>query len=202
MSQSSALIDQAVDAELAPRLKSLGFRKNARNFRRATPASLQLVNIQGSAWNSPDSARFTVNFGVWFPAAAEAVGEALRERAPPEYQCHVRSRIGTLSPDGRDLWWEIAQTEQVPSVATDIAATVVQLGMPWLSQFAAPASAAAFCRSNLLFAHAAALSAAAGDRLQAELDLARALQQSRADSNLPLRAWADARKLKPRLMTT
>ena len=201
MSHSSALIDQAVGAELALRLRSLGFRKTARNFRRATPASLQIVNVQGSAWNFPESARFTVNLGVWLPAAAEALGEAPLDRAPPEYQCHVRSRIGMLSPDGRDLWWEITETDQIPAVAKDLAAAVVHIGMPWLDQFAAPAPAAAFCRDNLLFAHAAALAAAAGDRLQAEFDLARALQQSRADSNRTLRAWADVRELRPRPTT-
>ncbi|MEZ4222468.1 MAG: DUF4304 domain-containing protein [Polyangiaceae bacterium] len=56
MSESSILIDQAIGAELAPRLKALGFAKKARNFRRTTPGSLQHAACPARSPASPSKA--------------------------------------------------------------------------------------------------------------------------------------------------
>lgn len=108
VSTSAALIDLIVREHVAPLMKRAGYRKTGRNWHRDSPPTVRVVNVQGSSWNCPDSAQFTVNLGLFFPAAAElASGEPVAARNVPEYACTIRQRIGLLMPQRSDMWWTL-----------------------------------------------------------------------------------------------
>src|SRR4051794_7037770 len=117
MSESARLIDAVVRRHLAPVMKIAGFRKAARTWHADVGHVVQVVNVQGSEWNAPDRARFTVNVGLWFPAVAELTGtNASTTRRPPEYLCVPRERLGFVMPDDRDVWWEVHGLDDVDDV--------------------------------------------------------------------------------------
>ncbi len=201
MSESATLIDRTIARELAPRLREAGLQKRARNFRRAAGCSLQILNVQGSAWNFPDRAQFTVNVAVHFPSVVAAMAEPIPAAAPPEHACHLRSRIGSLSPDRRDLWWEVTCDADIETVGHELAVSVFAYAMPWLNGLVEFGRCAEFCEAHGLFSYACVLFHGAGERGRAELALGRALQQH--DPCIPrdvLRDWGRDVGLAQRLM--
>ena len=67
---------------LAQTLKPLGFKKRNATWHRETADTIQTVNVQGSQWGS----EYYLNVGTYIRALGE-------ELTPPEYRCHIRSRI-------------------------------------------------------------------------------------------------------------
>src|SRR5688572_9425442 len=67
---------------LAALLKPLGFRKRRATWHRATPDTIQTINVQGSQWGP----EYYLNVGTYLRALGE-------ETTPPEFRCHIRSRI-------------------------------------------------------------------------------------------------------------
>jgi len=199
MTQPSTLVDRVVNAKLASILKSSGFRKAGRNFRRSTTTSLQIMNIQASAWNSQNSARFTVNLGAHFPCVAEVTGDPPQTAAPVHYRCHVNIRIGDLQPVGLDRWWEIAAEEDVAQIANDVSATVSNFGLPFLDSLGDAEKSCDYLRSRQFHWMACAISMSVGNLESAARDLARALQDPpRSELTDRLRQWAQSRGLEPR----
>jgi Domain of unknown function (DUF4304) len=68
---------------LKPVLKKQGFKKTKTTWRKTTDDLIYVINIQGSQWNEED---YYINVAMYI----RAIGE---EENPPEYRCHIRSRI-------------------------------------------------------------------------------------------------------------
>ncbi|TWT25936.1 DUF4304 domain-containing protein [Planomicrobium sp. CPCC 101110] len=66
-----------------PVFKQYGFKKMKTNWRKTTDDLILVLNIQGFQWSKEV---FYINVGVYIKALGEA-------QNPPEYSCHVRSRI-------------------------------------------------------------------------------------------------------------
>lgn len=115
-------------------LKPLGFRKVANVFSRASQNVVHLIEVQGSRDSTKDAARFTVNVGVF---ALDLVYADIRDVTKPSIpDAHWRTRLGTLSPEGQDLWWQASTEKQAVAVAQDVVARVEHYALPAL--FALP----------------------------------------------------------------
>ena len=67
--------------ELAPDMKSRGFRKTGPNWHRDLDSMIQVLNIQKSQWGD----QFYINLGIYLKDLGN-------EAHPTEYRCHVRAR--------------------------------------------------------------------------------------------------------------
>lgn len=66
-----------------PVFKQCGFKKMRTSWRKSTDELTFVLNIQGSQWDKED---YYINVGVYINALGT-------EQNPPEYSCHIRSRI-------------------------------------------------------------------------------------------------------------
>ena len=78
--------DEQIKA-LAHLLKPLGFKKLRGTWHRASADTIQTINVQGSQWGP----EYYINIGTYLRVLGEEV-------TPPEFRCHIRSRI---HPPGR-----------------------------------------------------------------------------------------------------
>lgn len=134
MSGIAGSIDAVITAALGEPMKSAGFRKSGRNFRRAIGDGQQILNVQASTFNASDSGRFTVNLGAYFPSVAELLDKPLGKSWPTEYQCHLRQRIGMLMPCRCDWWWELDSSSDCEVLAGELRDAAVQYALPWLDR--------------------------------------------------------------------
>ncbi len=88
--------------EIAPALRSRGYRKSGLRFSRDLPEVIHLVALQKSQVSNRNMVRLTVNLGVYSKAVGEALGRPTID--PPIEECHWRLRIGNLRPDDQDYW--------------------------------------------------------------------------------------------------
>jgi hypothetical protein len=117
----------ALKALLAP----LGYRKSANLFSRATCDVVHLVEVQGSRQSTVETARFTVNIAIFAP---DLVYADVRDTTKPSVpRAHWRQRIGALSSEQQDLWWEVSNPEQAASAAQDIATRIERFVLPRLA---------------------------------------------------------------------
>ncbi len=77
-----------VEAQFAPSLKALGFKKKGRTWTRETPDAFQVVNLQKSDF----SEQVYVNVAVYLKALSD-------ETSPPEHWCHIRARLERIAVD-------------------------------------------------------------------------------------------------------
>jgi hypothetical protein len=101
VSDLSRLIDQIAGEALADPLKTAGYRKTGRTWRRRTDGCIQVVNVQGSRHSGGADGRFYLNLGVYFPALAVRLALFEPTDAPHESDCHFRTRV---TPAGKSHW--------------------------------------------------------------------------------------------------
>lgn len=130
-------IDAIIKAALAEPLKTAGFKKQARVFRRvAADGNIEVLDIQSGKYNEGSRGEFTVNLGLYLPAIARMLGEALQEK-PTDVHCHFHMRIGHLLPDKQeDFWWQIDECSDDAALAAELQAAVMQHGMAWFAALA------------------------------------------------------------------
>lgn len=127
-------IDAIIKEGMAPMLKKEGFKKKAGNFYREFENRIEIVNVQANKWNESSIGQFTINVGVYYPAIAE-ITEALPVKGmPKEYDCIIRERIGFLSPEKKDAWWNIDKTTNDLELSEEVTEQVKTLCLPWLAK--------------------------------------------------------------------
>jgi hypothetical protein len=176
-------------------LRTAGFRKSARTFRRDLSSRTQVINVQGSQWNSPDDAQVTINLGVYYPEMASLLDWRLLAKAGPlESDCQARQRIGFLLPKAQDHWWQLSVAFDAPRldfVAAEIRDAVVEQGLPWLdAHIDLAVTRDDFVRMRLPWL-AAVASVALGDRERAALQLRLAIDGF-PDGAPRMAAWGQA----------
>jgi hypothetical protein len=97
-SATAAILEDVIKRAVVPDLKNRGFRRSGSTFRRSLTGCIHVVNVQ--AGQRSMTGQFTLNIGVFFPAAHAEVRELLRwdpgRSGPSEPECTVRRRVGTL----------------------------------------------------------------------------------------------------------
>jgi hypothetical protein len=112
-----------VERAVAGLLKPLGFKKMRATWRRSSAETVLVLNVQKSDFG----ATLYVNLGVYLRQLGA-------ETTPPEYRCHIRTRLDGLCEDGSalvealDLESELLDTERQQRVVD----VIVQRGLPWL----------------------------------------------------------------------
>lgn len=110
---------------VAPELKARKFRSRGRTFNRPTSDGLTHVfNIQMGSFDPPGTTyhpglrenlygRFTVNLGVYVPEVASFHGGGPPKSWIQDYNCCLRTRLGALGLENKDLWWSIRARDEV-----------------------------------------------------------------------------------------
>lgn len=142
-SEFAVAVDE-IQKQLANSLRRAGFKAKGRAFNRTTTDGLtQVIGIQMGASDPPGTTyipglrenlhgRFTVNLGVYVPEVDCGIDKSLPAWIQ-EHSCCIRSRLGRLIGEGKDMWW-LAQVQ--PEVVQDILNCLEQTGIPFLEQFA------------------------------------------------------------------
>jgi len=97
---------------ITPYLRGLRFRKSYLTWNRDKAGFTQVVNLQISRFVNPETIRFTINLGVFYPPVFEAVWGKRVPRFPKEHECCLRVRVGSViqgdySDQATDKWFEI-----------------------------------------------------------------------------------------------
>jgi hypothetical protein len=199
VSEISKLVDFVAREALAAPLKTVGYRKEGRTWRRRTDESILVVNVQASQWNEQSKGKFTLNVGVYFPALAEQLAIYPVTDKPTENECHFRNRPVMLSTGGLDTWWSVGPTDsdaKLASTALEVRAIFQKYGEPWLERHRRLCDAKdELVRGNhSWWASAACL--ALGNREEAKILLEAAIQEGqRQDIRDRLRSWGQERGL-------
>ena len=142
-------MEQVVRASV-PLMKREGFRKRSHTFNRSRePGAVEVINFQMGPSDPPGTydipwfrpklqGHFTINLGVAFEEFwnfERTEGDA--KKAFPsflnEYDCHLRSRLGSLMGSADDLWWKL--TGDVGVLGREIIELIQRFGIPWLERF-------------------------------------------------------------------
>ena len=132
MSDIAKKIDEIIKQGLVPLLKKEGFKKKSRNFYREHNNRVEIINIQASQFNEGNNGKFTINVGVYYPDIAKITEAPSVKGIPKEYNCTIRERIGSLTPENKDQWWEINGSKNDFDISMIITQQVEELCLPWL----------------------------------------------------------------------
>jgi len=91
-----------------------------------------LLEVQASQWNQENSARFTINLAVYVPSILRKLGEEVGAPPKSEVGCTWGARIGFVTPERLDRWWELDGVESVAGVSLQVVDTVRRYALPWL----------------------------------------------------------------------
>jgi hypothetical protein len=134
-----------IKREIAPPLRALGFKGSGQNYELPSATHWALLGFQKSAWSNKSTVRFTVNLTVvdrddWARLAGEyrQIGERPSANSypaapifPAVYESsYWHSRLGELTPERRDLWWDIAAGEAPGRVAREVVGAITNYALP------------------------------------------------------------------------
>ena len=138
MSEISKKIATVVELGFSPLLKSAGFRKNGCHFHKSENNVIQVVTIQSNRWNTAESGRFRVNFGIHFSEVAKTLrGTDRMPKIPKEHYCILRALFSVP-----DLWWTVDRNSDVNAVAERLGVYWRDVIWPWLENNKSLAAAA------------------------------------------------------------
>ena len=125
---------KAVIASLHARhLKGLNFRKGGNTWIRENQWP-QVINVQLSQWNTSEAATLTLNCGIFIEAFHQAIGGLPLKGALKEYDCDIRSRIGSLHSDKKDIWWTVTSQTNADDLAETLFAEIRDFVLPWFER--------------------------------------------------------------------
>ncbi|MYM27408.1 DUF4304 domain-containing protein [Duganella sp. CY15W] len=134
MSEIAKAIDELVRIGIMPILKDAGFKKKARNFHLVQTESIAVINVQASQWNSGKEGQFTFNVGRYYPALDARVRGGKLSFLPKEYECTIRRRVGSLMPEGIDIWWTVNLEQDNTQIVEQTRNVVQEFAIPWLAR--------------------------------------------------------------------
>jgi Domain of unknown function (DUF4304) len=135
---------KSIVTDLGPFLKRTGFRKRGHSFNHMTEGGLtHVVDFQMGTYMPPGTGefppirvnlygKFTVNLGVFVPSLARRLNRPDKPKWVNDYDCHLRERLGAISPERSDIWWSL--DEPTTAVAA-VDQRLNQWGLPWLDRF-------------------------------------------------------------------
>jgi hypothetical protein len=115
-------------------LRTLNYVRSKRLFNRLQPDGIvHVIDFQmGQNW-SILWGKFTVEIGIFIPE----VYTALHEKAAPKFitspYCVERERLGVLSKDRKDIWWDLTGNEIV--IGNEVSNLLLECGEPYLARF-------------------------------------------------------------------
>jgi hypothetical protein len=153
MASAQEMFKAMLRDEVAPALRSMGFKGSGQNFALPSDSHWALLGFQRSQSNDRSRVSFTVNVvvvprDVWERGSRAAwpdLGEGLRNRptanaalspkVEPAFEGRFwHRRIGVLMPAGRDTWWEIDADSDVPRLAGEVVASIRGYALPTMRE--------------------------------------------------------------------
>lgn len=131
--------------EIAPRMRTLGFKGSGRSYELPDPDRWLIVAFQKDYYSRADCVRFTVNLTIadkreWDESRVKAPRLPLRPSGNAHY-LQARSgviRLGNLMPpDGQDRWWEVGPLRPSGPPARRVLRAIERLAIPWFRTGAA-----------------------------------------------------------------
>ncbi len=124
---------EEVVAQAGVAAAAYGYVRKQGTFRRIVGDNAALINFQRSRWNSSDSVSFTLNLSIVCGALLDTSGITIK--SAKEYDGHLRQRIGYLTSEAADKWWEINKATRVDVLSAEIASLVVSVAVPYLERY-------------------------------------------------------------------
>jgi hypothetical protein len=109
-----------LEASVAPQLKVAGFKKKARTWWRDVGETIQVINLQKSAFGE----RLYVNLGAY----VKALGA---DRQPPHHRCHIQVRLERIADPTRAAAVSMAASDRADNELID---AIVLDGVAWLDR--------------------------------------------------------------------
>ena len=135
-SSTGQTINTILRLGLDPALRAAGYKRRAHTFRQAlTDGVWRVINVQGNRWNEGNQGRFTLNLGIHFPQVRAIRGDPPLTMPPKEWDCELRARIGRLTPDRRDKWWQFDQRSDLQAIADDVVKQWQTYGQAWRDRY-------------------------------------------------------------------
>lgn len=129
--------------QLAPALRSLGFKGSGQSFTLPDADCWALLGVQKSTSSSADLVKFTLNLSVanrqlWVDLRNwEHYWMAARPSANSQSPGQTMRRIGSVLPNGQDKWWSIAtgaSSDSLGALSAEIESAVREFGLPELQR--------------------------------------------------------------------
>jgi hypothetical protein len=95
-----AVFNEIVKEDIAPFLKTQGFKKQNLNFYKTVNGLTFLINFQKSTYNSVDFVQFFINCGIYCADFEAFVGETILSN-PKEYDCVFNNRFERITGFGK-----------------------------------------------------------------------------------------------------
>jgi hypothetical protein len=136
-------VDQ-IQSQLAPLLKEAGFKRRGRTFNRNSLEGLvSVVNFQMGKFDPPGTTSipglrenlygsFTINLGIYVPEVYRTLFDSEVKGFVLEYHCCIRSRLGMLGREKRDIWWQVDISS---NLSDDLKDRLVSDAFPFLHHF-------------------------------------------------------------------
>jgi uncharacterized protein DUF4304 len=125
--------------QIAPRLRSLGFKGSGAVYVLPDDARWLLIGFQKTYYSRADCVRFTVNLTaadkvMWDEARRRFDWLGIRPTGNSDFAPYSRMiRLGNLMPpNGSDRWWEIGPRRPSKPAASRILKAIESLAVPWL----------------------------------------------------------------------
>lgn len=147
------MLGRLIKGEIAPLLKSAGFRKSRTVWNRATPELVQVLDLQDKKRRRLEgSAEFTLNLGLWI----EEVWWCCWGKSAPafirEIDCFPRFRIGKLlydfQPRSLDRWWELNGEASLAEVGEEVSGIIKNTCLPFFNSHTTVNEVLAFSREK------------------------------------------------------
>jgi len=125
--------DYLVSKIIWPHFKSRGYKKSANNFRFYDESGWgKIVNFQKSIYYNKSQIKFTINTGLYLSEAEQFHCNRQSGAKFQESMCVVRNRIGHLSDDKTDLWFDLDTETDKPNLNATIEKYVIDFIIPYL----------------------------------------------------------------------
>ncbi len=130
-------VDYIVSTGIHPVLSARGFKKQGRTFHKRVGDLYHTVHVQASRYNAFDTGRFTINLGVASPEIATMRHGGSRLKNPASQGNRLlTTRIGSLLPIKRDMWWSIDPHTDLDGLAWQIGDALVSYGLTFFENAA------------------------------------------------------------------
>lgn len=127
--------DALVSEIIWPIFKERGFKKSGNNFRMYDTSGWgKIVNFQKSSYYDKSLIQFTINIGLYLPEAEKFHCNQQSNEKFTETSCIVRKRIGRLTKENKDLWFDINEQTSKNKLHETIEKYFTNLVIPYLDK--------------------------------------------------------------------
>jgi hypothetical protein len=127
-------------------LRPLGYRRRGSAFSAQLDDMIAMVQVQKSQSTTRDRLVFTVNLGLFSRPLARKLG---RDTDKPSFgDVHWQARIGFLTPERADRWWEARSDAEAAQAAEEVGQALVAHAVPALGELGSTEKLCALWRSG------------------------------------------------------